>query len=150
MANIVKLTVKDRHNIIKYAHNLPSTMQTYFYFDEFLDLLKFTDEEEKEYGIELVDGEIKCNCPDKLFDVDIDKIPAGIRAAIKMRVSDYKAEMKKLREANKGNDSYKDSPLFTAIVENLSKLLTADEIAETEPSDDKKVEGKPNLRLVKR
>jgi hypothetical protein len=155
MANIVKMTVKDRHNIIKYGYNLPSTLQTYFpFFDQFLSIFEFTPEEEKEYGIKIVDGEITCNCPDKLFDIDVDQVPEGIHAAIKMRVTDYKAEMKKLRDANKDNKDYKDSPLFVAIVENLSKLLTAEEIKETEPEYQEKLakekEKKPILKLIKR
>lgn len=155
MSNIVKLTVSDRHNIIKYAYNLPSTLQTYFpFFGQFLSIFEFTPEEEKEYGIEIVDGEIKCNCPDRLFDIDIDQVPEGIHAAIKMRVTDYKAEMKKLRESNKGNPDFKDSPLFTAIVEHLSKLLTEEEIKETEPEYQEKLakekERTPVLKLVKR
>jgi hypothetical protein len=155
MANIVKMTVKDRHNIIKYGYNLPSTLQTYFpFFDQFLSIFEFTPEEEKEYGIKIVDGEITCNCPDKLFDIDVDRVPEGIHTAIKMRVTDYKAEMKKLRDANKDNKDYKDSPLFVAIVENLSKLLTAEEIKETEPEYQEKLakekEKKPILKLIKR
>ena len=154
MANIVKMTVKDRHNIIKYGYNLPSTLQTYFpFFTDFLGLFEFTPEEEKEYGIKIVDGEITCDCPDKLFDIDIDKVPEGIHAAIKMRVTDYKAEMKKLRESNKNNPDFKDSPLFVAIVENLSKLLTPEEIEETEPEYQEKLaeaEKKPILKLIKR
>ena len=71
-----------------------------------------------------------------------------------MRVTDYKAEMKKLRDANKDNKDYKDSPLFVAIVENLSKLLTAEEIQETEPEYQEKLakekEKKPILKLIKR
>lgn len=154
MANIVKMTVKDRHNIIKYGYNLPSTLQTYFpFFTDFLGLFEFTPEEEKEYGIKIVDGEITCDCPDKLFDIDIDKVPEGIHAAIKMRVTDYKAEMKKLRDSNKNNPDFKDSPLFVAIVENLSKLLTPEEIEETEPEYQEKLaeaEKKPILKLIKR
>ena len=157
MANIVKMTVKDRHNIIKYAYNLPSTLQTYFpFFGEFLGLFEFTPEEEKEYGIRIEDGEIICNCPDKLFDIDIDKVPESIHSAIKMRVTDYKAEMKKLRESNKGNPNFKDSPLFIAIVENLSKLLTEEEVKETEPeyqerlAKEKEREKRPIFRLIKR
>ena len=74
MSNIVKMTVKDRHNIIKYGYNLPSTLQTYFpFFGQFLSIFEFTPEEEKEYGIKIADGEITCNCPDKLFDIDIDQ-----------------------------------------------------------------------------
>lgn len=155
MANIVKLTIKDRHNIIKYGYNLPSTLQTYFpFFDQFLGLFEFTPEEEEKYGIKIVDGEITSNSPDKVFDIDIDQVPQGIHDAIKMRVTDYKAEMKKLRESNKGNASYSDSPLFTAIVENLSKLLTPEEIEETEPEFQEKkkaAEAKgPILKLIKR
>lgn len=148
------MTVKDRHNIIKYGYNLPSTLQTYFpFFTDFLGLFEFTPEEEKEYGIKIVDGEITCDCPDKLFDIDIDKVPEGIHAAIKMRVTDYKAEMKKLRDSNKNNPDFKDSPLFVAIVENLSKLLTPEEIEETEPEYQEKLaeaEKKPILKLIKR
>lgn len=155
MANIVKMTVKDRHNIIKYGYNLPSTLQTYFpFFSQFLPIFEFTPEEEKEYGIKIVDGEITCNCPDRLFDIDIDQVPEGIHAAIKMRVTDYKAEMKKLRDSNKGNPNYTDSPLFVAFVNTLSKLLTPEEIAETEPEYQEKLakekESKPVLRLFKR
>lgn len=155
MAHIVKMTIQDRHNVIKYAYNLPSTLQTYFpFFSQFLGLFEFTPEEEKEYGIQIADGEIKSNCPEKTFDIDIDQVPEGIRAAIRMRVTDLKAEMKKLRDSNKGNDSFKDSPLFVAMVDNLSKLLTKEEIAETEPEFQEKkkaeAEKKPIFKLIKR
>lgn len=155
MANIVKMTVADRHNIIKYAYNLPSTLQTYFpFFSEFLPLFEFSKEEEEKYGIRIEDGEITCDQPDATFDIDIEKVPQGIHDAIKMRVADYKAEMKKLHDANRENPDYTDSPLFVAIVENLSKLLTEEEIRETEPEYQEQLKAaaqkKPLFTLSKR
>ena len=70
MSHIVKLTVKGRNDVIKYAHNLPSTLGTYFNFDAFLSLFEFTPEEQEQYEIRFEDGEIKCNCPDKVFEID--------------------------------------------------------------------------------
>lgn len=124
MAHIVKLTVADRNNILKYAYNLPSTLGTYFNFDTFADIVGFSEEEEKELGIKYVEGEIQCNCPERTFDIDVEAIPEPIMDAIRTRVADYKEEMQKLRDANKENPDFEDSPLFTAIVENLSKLLS--------------------------
>ena len=140
MSKIVKLTVADRHNILKYAYNLPSTLGTYFSFDEFASLLEFTPEEEKEFEIHIEEGEIKCNCPERTFDFDIEKVPEAIAAAIRTRVADYKDEMQKLREANKGNESYQDSPLFTAMVKYLSMLI---------PDEGESKERDPQFKILK-
>ena len=83
MAHIVKLTVADRNNILKYAYNLPSTLGTYFNFDTFADIVGFSEEEEKELGIKYVDGEIQCNCPERTFDIDVETIPEPIMDAIR-------------------------------------------------------------------
>jgi hypothetical protein len=142
MSHIVKLTVKGRNDVIKYAHNLPSTLGTYFNFDAFLSLFEFTPEEEEKYEIRIEDGEIKCNCPEREFEIDTSAIPEPIMAAIRTRVADYREEMAKLREANKGNPDYKDSPLFTAIVESLGALI---------PPEEEKEEGvrDPQFRILK-
>ena len=143
MSHIVKLTVKGRNDVIKYAHNLPSTLGTYFNFDAFLSLFEFTPEEQEQYEIRFEDGEIKCNCPDRVFEIDTSAIPEPIMAAIKTRVADYKDEMRKMREANKANADYKDSPLFTAIVDCLGALIP--------PDEDKKEDGvrDPQFRILK-
>ena len=134
MEKILHLTVEDRYNIVKYAYNLPSTLQTYFpFFRVFLPKFEFSPEEQAELGIRIVDGEATCDFPDKKFDIDISDIPEGIHDAIKMRITDYKDEMHKLREANKANPSYTDPPLFVNMVETLKVFLTEEELAETEP-----------------
>jgi len=147
MAHIVKLTLKGRNDVIKYAHNLPSTLGTYFNFNQFLSLFEFTPEEQEKYEIDIVDGEITCNCPDKLFEIDTSAIPEPIMAAIKTRVADYKDEMAKLREANKNRPDYEDSPLFTAIVNTLGELIPPEE-REEETQEEPKVRD-PQFKILK-
>ena len=146
MAHIVKLTIKGRNDVIKYAHNLPSTLGTYFNFDQFLSLFEFTPEEQEQYEIKIVDGEITCNCPEKVFEIDTSAIPEPIMSAIKTRVEDYKAEMAKLREANKNNENYEDSPLFTAIVNTLGELIPPEE---REPEKEEPKVRDPQFKILK-
>lgn len=151
MANIIKLTMQDRFDILKYAKALPSTTSTYFRFPEFEEIFEITPEEESEYAVSLDDGKLCCNCPDKLFDIDIEPIPEAIHDAIKLRITEYKDEMEKLRKVNRGNQQFSDSPFFCAFIKALSKLLTPEELAETEPSSgDKKQESarQPKLSLI--
>lgn len=147
MAHIVKLTIKGRNDVIKYAHNLPSTLGTYFNFDQFLSIFEFTPEEQEQYEIKIVDGEITCNCPEKLFEIDTSAIPEPIMSAIKTRVADYKEEMAKLREANKNNADFVDSPLFTAIVKTLGELIPPDE-REDEKKEEPTVRD-PQFKILK-
>ena len=147
MAHIVKLTIKGRNDVIKYAHNLPSTLGTYFNFDQFLSIFEFTPEEQEQYEIKIVDGEVTCNCPEKEFEIDTSAIPEPIMAAIKTRVADYKDEMAKLREANKNNANFKDSPLFTAIVNVLGELIPPEE-REEEKKEEPQVRD-PQFKILK-
>lgn len=147
MAHIVKLTIKGRNDVIKYAHNLPSTLGTYFNFDQFLSIFEFTPEEQEQYEIKIVDGEVTCNCPEKEFEFDTSAIPEPIMAAIKTRVADYKDEMAKLREANKNNANFKDSPLFTAIVNVLGELIPPEE-REEEKKEEPQVRD-PQFKILK-
>lgn len=158
---VVSLNIVERHDVIKYAHNLPSTMATFFPFGQFVDLFEFTDEEQKQYGIRYEDGKIVSNAPDLVFDIDITAAPEGIMDAIRLRVGEYKKEIARLREANKNIKGYTDSPLLTAIVNTLSKLLTDAELSEIdvknnmkEPSlaerlGEKKPSGNPVFTLIK-
>lgn len=125
---VVSLNIAERHDVIKYAHNLPSTMATFFPFGQFVGLFEFSDEEQAKYGIRYEDGKVVSNSPDLVFDIDITDAPEGIMAAIRMRVGEYKKEIARLREANRNIKGYTDSPLLTAIVDTLSKLLTDAEI----------------------
>ena len=128
MPHIVKLNVEERYNVLKYAHQLPSTLQTYFRFPEFREFLEFTPEEEKEMEVRVENGEVKCNCPDREFEYALEKFPKPILAAINQRVAEIRDEMAKLREAHKGDETFSDSPLFTAIVKYLGKMVVPAEM----------------------
>ena len=138
MSYIVKLSVEDRYNVLKYAHQLPSTLQTFFNFPAFREKLEFSPEDEKELDIKVVDGKITCNKPDLVFEYDLETFPKPILRAINQRVDEIKDEMEQLRKAHKEDKTFKDSPLFTAIVENLGKLVVPDELLK-EPEE--KTEG---------
>ena len=44
MSKKISLTIAERYDIVKYAHQIPSNRVTYFSFPEFLEVIPITDE----------------------------------------------------------------------------------------------------------
>ena len=120
MAKIINLTIAERYDIVKYAHQIPATQVTYFSFPHFLDKIQITDDEAKEFDIKVVDGEVQCNCPDRKFEIDVDAMPKQIIDTIAQYVKDVNEE---IAEEKKNTPDHSASPLYEKISAALSKLL---------------------------
>ncbi len=116
----ISLTIAERYDIVKYAHQIPSSWVTYFLFPEFLEVIQITDEEAKEYDVKVVDGTVECNCPDRKFEYDQDSFPKQILDTIALYVQDVQAQ---IDEEKKNTPDHSASPLYEKIVESLSKIL---------------------------
>lgn len=120
MSKKINLTIAERYDIVKYAHQIPSTMVTYFTFPEFLEAIQITDEEAKEYDVKVVDGVVECNCPDRKFEYDTDIFPKPIMDTIAQYVKEVQEE---IDEEKKNTPDHSASPLYEKIVASLSKIL---------------------------
>lgn len=120
MDKTISLTIAERYDIIKYAHQIPSSRMSYFSFPAFMEVIQITPEEEKEYDIKVNGGKIECNCPDKVFEYHISDFPDVIINTIRHYVEDIKAE---IEEEKKNTPDHSASPFYEKSVEVLSKLL---------------------------
>jgi hypothetical protein len=120
MSNTISLTIPERYEIVKYAHQIPSSNSTYFQFPYFLDVINITDEEIKEYGIKMDQGSIECNCPDKVFEYNVEDFPEIIMTTIRHFIDDLQEQ---IDEEKKNTPDHSASPLYVKIVAALSKLF---------------------------
>ena len=120
MSKKISLTIAERYDIVKYAHQIPSTRVTYFSFPEFLDVIQITDEEAEKYGVKVVNGKVECSCPDRKFEYDVDSFPKPIMDTIAQYVKDVQAQ---IDEEKKNTPDHSASPLYEKIVASLSKIL---------------------------
>ena len=116
----ISLTIPERYDIVKYAHQIPSNRVTYFTFPAFLEVIQITDEEAKEFDVKVVDGKVECNCPDRKFEYDTASFPQQILDTIAQYVKDVQAQ---IDEEKKNTPDHTASPLYEKIVESLSKIL---------------------------
>lgn len=120
MDKTISLTIAERYDVIKYAHQIPSSRLSYFSFPAFLDVIQITPEEEKEYDIKVVGNKIECNCPDKKFEYKVSDFPEIIINTIKHYVEDVKGL---IEEEKKNTPDHSASPFYTNAVNALSKVL---------------------------
>ena len=120
MSKKISLTIAERYDIVKYAHQIPSSMATYFTFPDFLNVIQITDEESKEFDVKVVDGKVECNCPDHKFEYDIADFPKQIIDTIVQYVKDVQAQ---IDEEKKNTPDHTASPLYEKIVAALNKLV---------------------------
>lgn len=120
MAKKISLTIPERYDVIKYAHNLPSNIALYSVFPEFVDAIQLSDEEGEKYEIKVVDGVVTCNAPDLTFEYDLDTFPPIVIDSIKNYVNDIKEIMAEEKKANKNAEP---SKMYVAAVKALEKLV---------------------------
>ncbi len=120
MSKKISLTIPERYDVVKYAHQIPSTMVTYFSFPEFLEVIQITDDEAKGFDVKVVDGNVECNCPERKFEYDTASFPKPIMDTIEEYVKEVQEE---IDEQKKNTPDHSASPLYEKIVASLSKIL---------------------------
>ena len=118
MSNKITLTIPERYDVIKYAHNLPSNIALFTAFPDFVEAIQLSDEEGEKYGIKVENGTVTCNDPTLTFEYDLDSFPKIVIDSIKNYVSDMKAIM-----AEEAKKKVEPSKFYTAAVKALEKLV---------------------------
>ena len=119
MANIVKLKVTDRINIINNAQRLGCTWPIRCVFDDFIDSVNVVDEDYEKADIHRDENGKLVAGNDFEIDYDKDLVPQAIREAIEQNII-------KLEEASIRTPSLK--PMFDDVKASLGLIVDVDEL----------------------
>lgn len=110
------LTIADRYNIIKYAHQLDSTTAVRLNFDAFIEKLELDDEEQKKYKVSVVDGVVQSSDDTYVRKYVASDFPPVIISAI----ADY---VKHLENSASGDRPTMDADYVNGITKWLKLVL---------------------------
>lgn len=91
----VSLTIRERFELIKYTHRLPSTLKLRLAVDEFFNMLEITDEEATKFQIKVDPATFELSCNDESYVTVFDKLPEDALTAIKNYIYSFDTEENK-------------------------------------------------------
>lgn len=111
----ITLTIKDRHELNKYTHKLPSTVALRNSVDVFFDQIQLTPEEKEKYEIKINKETYELSCNDESYTVVYEEFPPEVMKAISNFVKSYDGE-----EGQKSQLVLKALAVFKKLVPSLS------------------------------
>lgn len=116
MNKTIKLTIEDRYQIIKYAHQIPCTLVVRANFDQFVEKLELDEEESKQYTVSYNDaGEMVVSDAKYVREYTRNDFPVIYDAIV--------SYVNTIREESSGEKPSLDASYVQSITKWLDKLV---------------------------
>ena len=108
----IKLSIKDRYDLMKYVHKLPCTLRLRMAIDTFFQQIELTEEENTKYGININPVTYEISSNDDSYVKEYESFPEEVVNSLKEYVNAYD-----------GKEEYKNNKLLQDALVIFKKVI---------------------------